>query len=464
MSKLIGDRAFYKRLLLVMLPILIQNFITNFVSMLDNIMVGRVGTAEMTGVAVSNQLLFVFNLCIFGAISGAGIFGAQFFGKGDHKGVRDTFRFKIVFSILLTLVGVLVFVFGGEALIRAYLMGEGDPQNAAASLDFAKRYLWVMLLGLPPYAIVQSYSGTLRETGKTMPPMVAGIIAVLVNLALNAILIFGAFGLPALGVVGAAVATVISRYVELFIVVLWTKRNRATTPFIQGAFRSLYVPGSLVRDILRKGLPLMLNETMWAGGIAVVNQSYSVRGLDVVGAMNICQTFHNVFSVSFLAVGVAIGIVLGQMLGAGKCEEAKESSGKLIAFSVTMSIVVALLFSVAAEFIPFIYKTTPEIRLLATRLMQICALVMPLDAFANSAYFTLRSGGKTLITFLFDSGFVWAVSVPVSFLLSRFTNMPVLPLYAVCSGLNLIKCVVGFAFVKKGVWVVNIVGEKEKTA
>ncbi|MBQ8600131.1 MAG: MATE family efflux transporter [Clostridia bacterium] len=456
-KKFFGDKSFYKRLFALALPIMIQNGITNFVNMLDNIMIGRVGTVEMNGVAVANQLFFVFNLCIFGAVSGAGIFGAQFFGKGDHKGVRDTFRFKILFCCLLAIGGIVLFLFGGEQLIGLYLKGEGSAADAAASLGFGKDYMQIMLIGLLPYTVVQCYSSTLRETGRPMVPMTAGVAAVLVNLVFNYILIFGKFGAPALGVNGAAIATVISRFAELLIVVFWTRFHAHKNPFIIGAFHSFKVPPKLVGQIFVKGLPLMLNETMWAAGIAMVNQCYSVRGLDVVGAQNISQTFWNVFSIVFMAVGVANGIILGQRLGAKDHKGAKDAAVKLITFSVLVSMAVGVIYALAAEFIPLAYNTTDEVRLLATRLMQISALAMPLDAFAHAAYFTLRSGGKTFITILFDSCFVWAIHVPAAFILSRYTALPILGLFAVIQFSNIIKDVLGYIFVKKGIWIKNIV-------
>ncbi len=457
MKKLFGDKKFYRTLIALALPIMIQNGITNFVNMLDNIMIGRIGTAEMTGVAISNQLIFVFNLCIFGAVSGAGIFCAQFYGNGDHNGVRQVFRYKLIFSVLLAVLGIGVFLAGGDSLIALYLRGEGDPASAAASLRHAGEYIRIMLIGMIPYAIAQCYSSTLREIGKPMLPMVAGVIAVLVNLIGNYILIFGKFGAPALGVQGAAIATVISRFVEMGIVIIWTRLKAKENPFIIGVYRSLYVPWSLVKRVTAKGLPLMLNEGLWSAGIAMLNQGYSERGLDVVAANNISQTFWNVFSIAFMAVGVAVGIILGQLLGAGKEQEAQEQSYKLIASSVMISGVVAVLFGIFAEWIPLAYNTTPEIRNMATRLMQIGALAMPIDAFAHATYFTMRSGGKTLVTFLFDSAFVWAVNVPTVLILTRCTDLSVLWIFAIIQFSALIKCFVGFILVKKGVWIKNII-------
>ena len=457
LKKFIGDRAFYRRVMALALPIMIQNGITNFVNMLDNVMVGQVGTVQMNGVTVANQLIFVFNLCIFGAVSGAGIFGAQFAGNGDQTGIAHTLRFKLLFGTLLTAVGVGVFLLWGDGLIDLYLRGEGSPEDAAASLGYARQYIHIMLVGLLPYTIVQCYASTLRETGQTLPPMIAGAIAVGVNLSLNSLLIFGLLGFPKLGVAGAAVATVISRFVELILVVAWTHIQKEKNRYAQGLYRSLRIPRQLVGQIFVKGMPLMVNEALWSLGMATLNQQYSLRGLNVVSANNICQTFFNVFSVAFMAVGVTVGILLGQQLGAGDREGAKDASRKLIAFSVLVGMAVAVLYALCAGVIPQIYKTSDEVRRLATGLMLICAAAMPVDAFAHASYFTLRSGGKAFITFIFDSGFMWVVSVPLAYCLVHFTGLPILWIYAICQGINLVKCLIGGILVKQGSWIRTIV-------
>lgn len=456
MRRLIGDRPFYNRLFALMIPIMIQNGITNLVNMLDNIMIGTVGTAEMTGVAVANQLFFIFTLCIFGSVSGAGIFGAQFIGSGDEDGVRHTFRFKMILCAILSLLGIAIFCFWGENLLRMYMQGEQGVTDPALTLSHARDYMLIMLVGLVPFALTQSYSSTLREAGKPIFPMVAGLVAVAVNLCFNYILIFGKFGAPRLGVSGAAIATVLSRFVELAIVVVYTHKNTKQFPFMKGVYRSLRVPKKLVGQLLVKGLPLMLNETVWATGLAMVNQCYSYRSLDAMAACNISQTFWNVFSIAYLAVGNAIGIILGQMLGAGELKKAKEDSYRMIAFSCFISLVVGAVYIVLAEFIPLAYNTDPEIRHLATRLMQISALAMPFEALTHASYFTLRSGGKMLITIIFDCGFMWLGNVLLAFLLSRYTAVSFLGIFALVQAISVVKAVVGALLVRNGFWVRNI--------
>ncbi len=460
-AKFIGNRDFYKMVLMIAVPIMIQNGITNFVSLLDNIMIGQVGTEQMSGVAIVNQLIFVYNLCIFGGVSGAGIFTAQYFGQGNHEGVRQTMRFKLWMVIVLTSLTVMLFLGCGTNLISAYLKGDGSAESIAATLFHGERYLRIMLVGLPAFAAVQIYSSTLRECGQTMLPMKAGLAAVVVNLLFNYILIDGKFGAPALGVSGAAIATVLSRYVEMLITVLGVHRKsrgeRAPYSFVTGLYSTLKVPRELTLKIVRKGSPLLFNETLWAAGMAMLTQCYSVRGLNVVAGLNVSNTINNVFNIVFIALGDSVAIMVGQLLGAGKMKEARDTDNKLIAFSVMCCTCVALVMFVMAPLFPRLYKINDEARVLAKYFIMVTAFFMPQNAFLHATYFTLRSGGKTIITFLFDSVFIWCVSVVIAFVLSRFTGLPVIAVYAMVQLGDIIKCIIGFILVKKGVWLQNIV-------
>lgn len=459
-NKYFGTRQFYRAALSVALPIMIQNGITNFVGLLDNVMVGKVGTVEMTGVSIANSLFFVFNLAVFGAVSGAGIFGAQFHGKGDVEGVRYAFRFKLIECLCLVVLGCGVLLCFGRPLIRLFLKGEGEQASIDASLEFGWQYVKIMLIGLPAFALVQCYAGSLRETGQTVLPMAAGVIAVFVNLVFNWLLIFGKFGLPRLGSDGAAIATVISRFVEAAIVVACTHRASKRYPFIRGAYRSLRVPRKLAVQIIRKGSPLILNETLWGLGMSLLVQSYSIRGYQVISAINITFTLGNVCSVAFMAMGAAIGILVGQLLGAGKIEEAKDTDRKLIVMTEIICLMFAGVMAALSGFFPKMYKTEPEIRSLAASLILIHAAMMPINAYSNAAYFTLRSGGKTFVTFLFDSFFSCVVVAPVAFCLSRFTDLPIIPLFFCCQSTEMIKCLVGFLMIRSGIWIQNIVKDE----
>ncbi len=455
----VGDKQFYKMVLFVAIPIMVQNGITNFVSLLDNIMVGQIGTEQMSGVAIVNQLMFVYNICIFGAVSGAGIFGAQFFGKGDHEGVRNAFRFKLVSCLILTGVGMGLLLTAGGNLINLFLHEGSDAGDLKLTFDYAKQYMYVVMPSMIPFAIIQAYAQTLRETGETILPMKAGIASVAVNLVFDYLLIFGKCGFPKLGVFGAAVATVMARIVECMIVVIWTHRHAEKNRFIVGAYRHFRIPGALCKQIMMKGFPLMINEALWSIGMSAMMQCYSTRGLEVIAGFNISNTVANLFNVVYIAMGSAIAIVIGQLLGAGKMEEAVDKDRKMIAFSIFCCVVIGSVMFLLAPLFPQIYNTTDQVRSYATSFIRVASACMPLYGFMHAAYFTLRSGGKTIVTFLFDSVYVWVVDIPLAMVLTRLTTLPIVPIYLMCQLIEIVKCIIGFVLVKKQVWVNNMVAE-----
>jgi len=460
-QRFIGDKAFYKSLLAIAVPIMLQNGLTNLVSLLDNIMVGSVGTEQMSGVSIVNQLLFVFNLCVFGGLGGAGIYTAQFYGKKDTQGVQYTFRFKLMLVVTLLVIGLAVFTLFSEPLIAMYLHEGSETGDIAATAEYGAKYIRVMLWGLLPFAIQQAYGSTLRETGETLLPMKAGIVAIFVNLVFNYILIFGHFGAPAMGVEGAALATVISRYVECLIIVSWTHRHKIRASFIVGAYKTMRVPAALVKDIFKRGMPLLVNEALWSFGMALRVQSFSTRGLAIVAALNISSTISNLFNVVWMALGVAVSIVIGQQLGANEFEKAKQSVWRIMAFSVASAFLMGLAMCLMAPLFPAIYNTTDEVRSIAAGLLRIVGLAAPIHAFCHASYFTLRSGGKTWITFLFDAGYLWVVSIPLARVLSIHTAWPILLVFGICEYIDITKAILGGVMIKKGVWINNIVADSE---
>lgn len=459
-SIFLGDAAFYRRIMILALPMIAQNAITSFVSFADNIMVGRLGTEPMSGVAIVNQLLFVFNICVFGGVSGAGIFGTQFFGKGDHEGHKFTFRFKIYITLCIATVALLLFGLLNTELISLYLHDGGDVGNVELALEYGKQYLAIMMVSLIPFAICQAYVSTIRETGQTFVPMVASMVAVLTNLVLDYLFIFGVGPLPVMGVQGAAFATVIARVLECMIVILWTHGNPDKNRYIVGAYKGLKIPGSICRDVFIKGTPLMLNEVLWASGMTFLVQCYSVRGLDVIAAQNIASTITNLFNIVFIQLGSCISIVVGQYLGAGELEKAKDADNKMIFFSVACCTMVAAIMAMVGGFFPDIYKTEESIKELASQFILIAAAVMPLCAFSHCSYFTLRSGGKTVVTFLFDSVYTWVIVVPFAFYLARYTVLPITAVVFLVQFTEIIKVIIGFFMVRSNVWLNNIVNTK----
>ena len=456
-DKYFGDKNFYKMTLTIAIPIFIQNLLTNLVSMADNIMVGQLGTNQMSGVAIINQLFFVFNLLVFGGMSGAGLFSAQYFGQKNHNGVRDVFRMKILIGIAIIAISLSVMIFLHEPLINMFLHEGSSSGNIQETFNYAKNYLYIMVIGIAPFVISNCYNTTLKESGQTVVPMKAGVLAVVFDIVLNYIFIFGKLGFPAMGVVGAAIATVISRFVECGYLVIYTHRHSNDYPFIKHCYRTLKVPGSLVKKIIVTGTPLMLNEFLWAGGLTLQTQALSTKGLATVGGLNICNTIGNISNCIFVTMGTTIAIVVGQLLGAGKLKEAKVTATRMAAFSLLISFGMIIILGLLGPVFPHFYNTTDEIRELATKFIWAVAAATPFISLSNSEYFILRSGGKTIITFLFDSCFVCLVNVPVAICLTKFTAIHIVGIFFLVNMLEGVKALIGFIMVKKDIWLNTIV-------
>ena len=306
-GKLFGDKAFYKLVLAVAMPIFLQNFITNFVSLLDNVMVGRVGTEQMSGVSIANQLIFVFNLAIFGAVSGVGIFTSQYFGTKNYEKMKESARFMIWFSLIIFLLCVIILILFDEELISLFLHEGSFEGDIMLTLKSSKEYLGVALWGLLPFVVSQIITAVMRSANKTLFPMIAGLSGVVVNLSLNYFLIYGKAGFPVMGVRGAALATVISRFVEVGMLLGWAIFKKA--PYFKGLLQKLTVPKKNAVAYFLKSTPIFLNEVFWALGMTTLVQCYSTRGLDIVASLNISNTLMNTFNSSLMAMGAAIGII-----------------------------------------------------------------------------------------------------------------------------------------------------------
>ncbi len=453
-NRLSDNRAFYRRVFATALPMMGQNAITMFVSMLDNLMVGQLSTAQIGGVTIiNNNLIFIFNLCLFGCVAGAGIFTTQFYGSGDNDAIRYTFRFKIYVSLLVTAIGIGVFLLGGDRLIGLYLTGEGDAQLAEDTLRYAKQYLDIMLWGLIPFALTTSYAGTLKVCGHPTVSMVASICATVANLLGNWILIFGNLGAPEMGIAGAAIATVISRYVEFAVLAVWSHTQTRQAPYMKGLYRGVYIPGRILRAILPKSVMLLVNEAMWSFGMAFLNQCYSVWGQDVNAALGISATMYNMASVSFKSLGATVGTITGQMLGANTEKgELRRANNRMTVLSVAAGVLFGGTIAACSGVFPKLFDTTDSVRSLATGLILIASCEVLFQSYIYPVYFTLRAGGKTTATFLFDCGSIWLLSLPLAFFLSRFSSLHVFAIYGMVTGMNVIKCVVGMFMLRSGTW------------
>ena len=470
MRKFIGDKPFYRTVLIILLPLVVQQGITSFVNLLDNLMVGSLGEESLSAVGVVNQILMVFNLTIFGGLSGVSIFGAQFAGKGDTDGMRQSFRAKLYFGVAVVILGVALMWGFDESFIGIFLAGEVDAARAAFALSEGLDYLHIMLWGLFPFMLVQAYAGSMREMGKTVATMVASVVAILTNLVLNFLFIYPTREISLLGmsftmwgagmgVRGAALATVIARFVEMLIVLIYAHSHQNRYTFLRSAYRNGYVPLHLLRRIAVTGTPLMLNEVCWSLGMTFINQCYSTRGMTALAALNITSTAWNLFCIIMFAMGNAISIMVGQCLGRGDAKEARDVDTKLIFITVVSNMALGGLLMLVSGLIPQLFAVTEEARALAAKTLVIAGVSLPIHAFLHATYFTIRSGGKTFVTFLFDSVYTWCVPAVLAFCLSRFTQMDVVSMYFCIQFIDVVKLVIGLLMLKSDFWANNLVSD-----
>ncbi len=460
MKKYFGDKSFYKKVILIALPIMLQQGITQFVSLLDNVMIGNFSDTAMAGVSVVNQIIFVFNFVIIGALAAVGIYIAQYFGANDQHNQMLCFRLKFWVGLIILLLMILIILVFGDYLINAFLTNPSSQEEKLAIETSAKDYLFIISFTFLPYTISQIYSSTLREVGETVKPMIAGAIAVVVNGIFNMWFIYGGLGLPAMGASGAAIATLIARIVEMLFLIFFTHKHHKKFNFVEGVFKSVYVPKRIIKNVLIKGTPLIFNELLWSLGTTLLLRIYSNRGTDILKAFSISSTTTNLFYIIFGAMASAISIMVGQSLGAGNLEEAVDNDRKLIMFSVIVCFIFGIILACIAPIIPMLYKdTSQDVRKLATSLMFVIAGCMIIFSFNTSCFYTLRAGGVTFVTFLFDSLFVWVVSLPLALVLVKLTDASIVLVYFIVQITEIIKSVIGYLLIKSKIWVKNLVVE-----
>ncbi len=447
MFKVLKDKAFVKKFFTLAFPVMIQALIGLTVNFVDNLMVGGLTNEAVSAVYAVNQGTFFFIVISYGIVSGAGIYVQQFFGAKDDDHLRQSVRYKILAVTLLLAVFLPLFFFGGSTLIGFYTR---SASNAEEILRLGMQYLPIILLSLIPMAYTTVYATTFRETGKTIYPLITGIIALITNIGFNALMIYGLD----MGVVGAAIATVIARCVEFIATFILVKK--INTPFSKGVFTHFHIEKKMVKIISKKSFPLFFNEVLWAGGMVMLSLAYAQRD-GVLSALSIVYTMTDIFGIVFQGLSVGIGVMVGNLLGAGKIEEVKENNKKLFILGIFISLVAGVVMAILAFVAPYMFvEVTPEQKLLATKLLLVYASFLWAFSLSVCSYMTLRAGGRTLITFLFDSMTMWLFVVPTTWALALFTGLDIIVIFIVVQSFDVLKALIGVTIVSRGTWAVNL--------
>lgn len=447
-KSIFSDPVFLRKTVMIAVPVAVQALLNTVTNMVDTMMIGTLGETVIAGVGLANKVFFVFNLLIFGIASGSSVLSAQFWGNHDTKNIRKV----LGFSLLLGLAGSLLFVLPSLWAPKAVM---GIFTDSPASSGAGAEYLRLVCLSYPFTAVSNIYVAVMRSMGRVKTPVVTSLIAIVVNMFLNYTLIFGHFGAPALGVTGAAIATLTARIVEMVCIFIYTYGWKTE---LAGRFFEFfgYTP-SLLKQYARISLPVIGNEFMWGLGVTMYSLAYGRMGDTAVAAITISQTIQDMTMVFFQGIAAAASVILGNELGAGRTKEAEADASRLLWLQVLFSLGLGIVCILARNLLVSIYDVSDETFREASLCMAVYGLFL-LFKMTNLVIIVgiLRSGGDTRFCLLLDTGSVWFIGVPLTFLGGLVFHFPIHLVFAMTMTEEVVKFFAGFWRYKKRRWLNNL--------
>jgi len=447
--KYIADKAFYRKIFFIVIPIILQFLIRSSLNFVDNFMVSGLGEEAVAGVAISNQYYFLFFPTVSSICTGASIFVAQYFGAKRYDDLRKVFGVTLVFSVLISILFIIIGYNFYPEIIRFF------NRDSIETFNYAKDYLLIILISYIPFAITQSYTFIFRPIGKAKIPFIISGVSMALNILFNYGLIYGNFGLPAMGVAGAAIGTVLARMIEfiVFIVVY----NRLDLPFKGKIFEYFQFSKELLNKIFSKVSVLFLNEVLFTTSMVLIFKSYSTRGILAISAINIADIVFKYVVILTNGTGTATAVLVGNKLGSGKLDEARQNANYLLGYSVMIGLVVTIITLLLSIFIPNLYTGLElETRSMMRTLIIIYGVSSPLIALTRIPFFVLRSGGRVKEVIILDAVFMWVVKVPVALLLAYYTNLSVVWLVGFVEATRILNAFISLYFFNKQQWLVKL--------
>lgn len=439
---------FIKTLIIIAIPIVLQQLFLNVASLLDTLMVGQLDEANVSGVYIATQIIFVVNLMMFGSIEGASVFFSQFFGKNDETNLKKSFVFKLYASLIigsLATIGILIF---GRGLSELFVK---DP----LAVDISVQYLNILAISFIPFGIIISITSSMRESHNTVLPMSITLIGVVVNFIVNYIFIYGKFGVPKLGGVGAAIGTTTERIVELIILLIFCLKKKYL--FCDKFYNYLKIEKNLCIQMIKKSVPLLINETLWALGQTVLVYVFSQSSEISTVVLPISTTIFNLIFVVCLGVGNAITILVANTVGTGDFTKAQKEAYISLTFSTIVGVVLGIILALMAPFVTSLYTgVSIQARELAQIIIIYYGIYIVISALNNSIFFILRAGGRTLLVFIFDSLYGWILQIPFAFLLLYAFHLEFIPLVIVTYSIDIVKTIVGLILILQKKWYRNL--------
>lgn len=451
-KKYFGDKAFFKKTLIIAVPLMMQQLVSTAVNLLDNLMIGQLGDHALAGVAAVNRYFMIGLFGTWGILAASSVFMAQFYGSNDDDHMQQTFRYSIFSSSIVMSIFIAISMVFPEQIIRFFIDND-------AVLEQGMQYIFISGLSFIPTVFSMAIASSMRATGDTKAPLIASVFSMFTNLFFNYVLIYGHLGFPALGVKGAALGTFLARIVELLIVSYALKKGFYR---FKSNINSLFnISKTLVKAITLKALPLSINEILYTGGMALLLRFYGTRGADVISGYSITATVSDLFFTMNAGMSVATTILVSQALGANKIDEARDNGYRLIGFGAVLAAVFGVLLFLSSFAVPYLYDVSANATWIAQTFLRIMSFLFWIYIINTTIYFILRAGGDSKSTLIIDSGYMWCVNLVAVGFATYYTNLNIIGLYLVGQSTDVIKMVIAMKFLHKEKWLLNL-AEEEK--
>lgn len=454
LKELFYDKKFYKMVLFLALPIILQNLIASSVNMLDTLMIGRVGEVELAAVGIANQFYFIFSLFIMGISSGCAVFIAQLWGKRDKNNIQKVLGIGIISSVLITTVFNLVGVLFPEKIISIFNI---DPQV----IKIGSSYLKIVCFSYIFTAISFNYAAALRSVENTVLPMLASFLGLVVNGVLNTVLIFGLLGFPAMGVRGAAIATIIARGSECALLVLYTYTSKN---ILAAKAKDLFnITRELTKSVFVTMIPVLLNEACWGLGNLTYAVIYGRIGTQATASIQICTTIFNLFMIITFGLANVAVVVIGKEIGAGREKRGLLYARRLCVVSLITGVILAVVLAITSPIVLTVFKVSEEVLRNSLRILYVYSTLMPLRVFTVILVVgILRGGGDAKYGAIVQGITLWGIGIPLSFVAAFILHLPIYLVVSVTAAEEIVKCIIVVRRYRSNKWINNIVNEVSK--
>lgn len=449
---LIREDKMYKEFLINMLkialPIMIQNLVTSSLNMADTIMIGKLGEVEIAAVGIANQYFFFFIMILAGLCGGCSVFISQYWGKKDFTNIKRMLGLGLVSVLLVSIVFMAAGFINPGKIISLF-------NKDYTVIDLGGKYLYIVLFSYTFTAITFIYSYSLRSIGNTVAPLIVNIAALLCNVFLNYILIFGKLGAPALGVEGAAIATLIARIVEAILLVFIVYKDNGVFAASLTELKDLNT--GFFKKSYRIILPVLLNDVFWAMASLVYSVVYGRMGTGATAAVQICNTVSNMFMVVAFGIASASAIMTGNSIGEGKEDQTIDYAKKFMEVSSFISIVLGLTLALTSPLILDLFNVSDEVRSSTLIMLYIISLIF-IVRFLGMVIIVgiLRGAGDARSALIIEGFTMWFIGVPLTIMGAFLFKLPVQLVYALAILEEVAKFVLGLMRLKSRRWINNV--------